>query len=79
MPLRTKKAGDYRGTEANGVWSEKWCSQCYERGMFLNPDYRLEQMIKTVDKELKEGGRHALFRWLAKQGIPSLERWKKND
>lgn len=76
MPLQTKKAGDCRGTEADGTKSEKWCSLCYENGRFFKPDCTLEQMKDIVDKALIENGSGRLMRWMAQKQLPSLERWK---
>ena len=77
MPLQTKKAGDCRGTEADGSRSEKWCSLCYKDGAFIGPECTLEEMKKIVDDALKEQGSGRLMRWLAQKQLPSLERWKK--
>lgn len=76
MPLVTKKAGDCRGTEADGSRSEKWCSLCYENGVFLAPNCTLDEMKQIVDNALNEQGSSKLFRWLAVSGIPRLERWR---
>jgi hypothetical protein len=76
MPLITEKAGDCRGTEADGSKSEKWCSLCYENGAFIGGDYTLEQMIQIVDSALKEQKSSAMMRWMAKKQIPRLERWR---
>ena len=77
MPLQTKKAGDCRGTEADGSRSEKWCSLCYENGSFIKPDCTLIEMQEIVDKALIENGSGRLMRFLAKKQIPTLERWKR--
>jgi hypothetical protein len=79
MPVQTKKAGDCRGTEANGTKSQKWCSLCYQNGTFTGPDCTLEQMLKIVDDALIENGSSRLMRWLAKSGVPRLERWAKPE
>ena len=76
MPLQTKKAGDCRGTEADGSKSNKWCSLCYANGQFVGPDCTLEEMLQIVDRALVENGSGRLMRWLALQGIPRLERWR---
>ena len=76
MPLQTKKAGDCRGTEADGSKSEKWCQLCYENGAFIGGDCTLEQMEVIVDDALKKQGRGRIMRWLAKKQLPRLERWK---
>lgn len=76
MPLQTKKAGDCRGTEADGTKSEKWCELCYVDGKFVNPDSTLEEMEVIVDKALKDQGSGRLMRWMAQKQLPRLERWK---
>lgn len=76
MPLRTTKAGDCRGSEADGTRSETWCSLCYENGAFINPNTTLEGMKLIVDNALKEQGSGRIMRWLAQKQLPSLARWK---
>lgn len=76
MPLKTKKAGDCRGTESDGSKSEKWCSLCYENGTFISPSCTLDEMKAIVDKALIENGSGKLFRWLAVKQLPKLERWR---
>lgn len=76
MPLQTKKAGDCRGTEADGSRSELWCSLCYENGAFIGGDCTVEQMQEIVDAALIENGSGRLMRWLARRQIPTLQRWK---
>lgn len=76
MPLFTKKAGDCRGTEADGSKSDQWCSLCYQNGAFVMPDCTLEQMKKIVDDALIENGSGKLMRWLAQKQLPHLARWK---
>lgn len=76
MPLQTAKAGDCRGTEADGSRSEKWCSLCYAGGRFLHPDCTLEEMVSIVDTALKREKASFVMRWAAKRQVPSLERWR---
>jgi hypothetical protein len=78
MPLQTKKAGDCRGSEADGSKSKRWCKLCYEKGVFVGPDCTLEQMKEIVDDALKERGSGRLMRWMAQKQLPRLERWKKH-
>lgn len=79
MPLTTKKAGDCRGTEQDGSKSEKWCSLCYKDGAFITPNCTLKQMEQIVDKALVENGSGRFMRWMAKNQLPHLERWKTNS
>ena len=75
MPLNTKKAGDCRGTEVDGSKSEKWCSLCYANGVFIDPACTIDEMVRIVDKALKDQGSNLVMRTLAKKQIPTLERW----
>lgn len=77
MPLQTKKAGDCRGSEADGTKSEKWCKLCYESGKFITPDCSLDEMKTIVDNALKEQDSGRLMRWMAQKQLPRLERWRK--
>lgn len=76
MPLKTKEAGDCRGSEADGSKSEKWCKLCYANGKFINPECTLEEMIQIVDDALKRDKRGVFMRAMAKKQIPRLERWR---
>lgn len=76
MPLQTKRAGDCRGTEADGNKSDKWCSLCYSDGRFVNPDCSLAEMITIVDDALKRQKSWFGVRWMARRQIPTLERWR---
>ena len=76
MPLQTKKAGDCRGSEADGSKSEKWCSLCYRDGGFIDPDLTVDQMMQIVDQALRDDGAWFVMRRLALRQIPTLERWR---
>jgi hypothetical protein len=41
------------GTETNGMKSVEFCSSCYEKGKFREPDLELHQMISKVNKRMK--------------------------
>ena len=75
MPLQTKKAGDCRGTEADGSKSEKWCSLCYSDGKFLSPNMSLTEMTTIVDDALRKEKVWFPMRYMAKRQLPRLERW----
>lgn len=76
MPLQTKKAGDCRGSEANGSRSDKWCSLCYQHGKFMQPDCTLEEMLDIVDRALRREKANFIMRRLALRQVPTLERWR---
>ena len=76
MPLSTKKAGDCRGTEADGSKSDTWCSLCYRDGTFIDPDCTLDEMIGIVDDALRRDKAWFLMRRMAVRQIPRLGRWR---
>ena len=76
MPLQTRKAGDCRGTEADGSKSEQWCSLCWVDGAFVDPDCTLAQMIEIVDEALRRDKAWFFMRRMAKRQIPHLARWR---
>ena len=76
MPLHTKKAGDCRGSEADGTRSERWCSLCYVDGAFVTPQCTLQEMTSIVDDALRREHASRVMRWMAKRQLPRLERWR---
>jgi|694.fasta_scaffold01542_4 hypothetical protein len=76
MPLRTRRAGDCRGSDSDGSKSEKWCSLCYSDGRFTNPDCTVEEMVRIVDSALRGKRMWFPMRWVALRQIPTLERWR---
>jgi hypothetical protein len=75
---KDKKGG---GTEKDGTLSTKYCSMCYENGVFLTPPEidMAEKMQKFCIQEMKKSGINRVFAWLATRSIPKLERWKKSS
>jgi hypothetical protein len=68
---------DYnRGTEITGDLSGKFCSDCYERGRFKNPDISLADMEDQVAGILREK-KHwpSMVAKIASRQIMNLERW----
>jgi len=76
MPLQTKRAGDCRGSEADGSKSQKWCSLCYRDGAFISPNMSLAEMTRIVDDALKRDGHSFPMRFMAKRQLQKLERWR---
>lgn len=77
FPLKKDKKGG--GTEKDGSISLKYCSMCYENGVFLTPPEidTAKKMQTYCIQEMKKGGFNHFFSWLATRSIPKLERWKK--
>ncbi|NOT36632.1 MAG: hypothetical protein HOP11_04585 [Saprospiraceae bacterium] len=77
FPLKKDEKGG--GTEKDGSISKKYCSMCYENGVFITPPEidTPEKMQKFCIQEMKKSGINSILAWLATRTIPSLERWKK--
>ncbi len=76
MPLNKDPKGG--GLNADGSKSKMYCSFCYDKGAFRNPDMKVEEMQDFVKNKMKSMG--FFMRIFAKKfvmGIPELERWKK--
>lgn len=76
MPLKKDPKGG--GTEADGSISTIYCSHCYEKGKFLQPDITAQQMQDFVKNKLKEMGFPRFLAGFFTKGIPNLERWKSS-
>jgi len=76
MPLASKKAGDCRGSEADGSKSEKYCLLCYVEGRFVDPDCTVDEMMALVEIALKKDNAGLFMRKIAKRQIPTCERWQ---
>ncbi len=75
MPLKKDPKGG--GTNKDGSTSTMYCSHCYEKGEFLQPDISAQQMQDFVKGKLKEMGFPGFLAGFFAKGIPKLERWRK--
>ena len=65
-----------KATEANGEPNDLYCSLCYKKGTFTNPDItNAKQMQDFVKDILKQQGYGRLKRWFFTTYIPKLKRW----
>jgi len=76
MPLKKDPKGG--GREKNGSLSTKYCSLCYDYGVFLQPDISATSMQHLVIHVLQRNRWPKAFAWLATRGIPKLDRWTGN-
>ena len=74
MPLKKDPNGG--GTNADGSISTMYCSYCYEKGKFLQPDITAGEMQAFVKNKMKEMGFPGFLAGFFTKGIPKLERWK---
>lgn len=74
MPLKRDEKGG--GTNADGSKSIRFCSKCYEQGIFIQPEMTVVQMQTLVKGKLKEFGFPGIIAGLFTKNIPKLERWR---
>lgn len=74
MPLR--KDPQQGGLNADGSKNEKYCSYCYQDGVFTQPDFTVNDMQAFSKQKMKEMGFPGIIAGLFTRGIPKLERWR---
>lgn len=74
MPLKRDAQGG--GTNADSSKSTTYCSHCYQRGKFLQPDISVQEMQTIVRRKLVEFGMPGFLTGFFTRGIPRLERWQ---
>lgn len=69
----------YFGTNEDGSQNDLYCTFCFQKGTFIEPDLALDDMItKSVEhmtRELSLTPEKA--RELAEETLPKLSRWRK--
>ncbi|HYF91999.1 MAG TPA: zinc ribbon domain-containing protein [Symbiobacteriaceae bacterium] len=75
MPLT---GDDVLGTEANGAKSTEYCTYCYQRGAFTQPNMSMEQMVEVCVPFMVQGGmeKEAATK-LMRETLPHLKRWRQ--
>jgi hypothetical protein len=73
MPMKKDPEGG--GSHANGSKSEKFCSYCYQKGAFTQPDFTSADMQRFCKDKMKEMGFPGFLAGFFTKGIPKLERW----
>jgi hypothetical protein len=76
MPL--SKDPENGGTNADGSKSEMYCSYCYQKGAFTQPDFTAADMKVFCKEKMKEMGFPGFVAGFFTMGIPKLKRWKKS-
>ncbi len=75
MPMQ--KPEDF-GTEANEIRSNEYCTYCYQKGTFTQPDITQDGMIEFCTNVMVQQGimPREQASTLLKETIPTLKRWK---
>jgi hypothetical protein len=64
------------GTNTDGSKNLKYCSYCFQAGVFKDNFTKPDEMVKLVKGKLKEMGYGPFRRWFYTSHISQLERWK---
>ncbi|HEX9221440.1 MAG TPA: zinc ribbon domain-containing protein [Gemmatimonadaceae bacterium] len=74
MPLSKDPLGG--GTNADGSLSSEYCSHCYRKGVFTQPNITAQEMTALVEGKLRSMHfPRFLARRFAKE-VPTLRRWR---
>jgi hypothetical protein len=65
------------GTNEDGSKSEDYCSYCFEKGRFVQPDWKVTDMQAYAVKILAKKGVPEFLGKMLTKGIPDLKRWKQ--
>jgi hypothetical protein len=77
MPLSKDPRGG--GTNADGRQSTEYCSHCYERGAFTQPDITAEEMTALVEGKLRSMHFPGFIARRFAKEVPSLRRWSNKS
>lgn len=75
MPMG--KVSEY-GTNENGSQNYKYCTHCYQKGAFTQPNITMAEMIRgCIGIMTRYGMSEEEAKVKVEPVIPTLERWKK--
>ncbi|MFH1541333.1 MAG: zinc ribbon domain-containing protein [Elusimicrobiota bacterium] len=75
MPM--KKDPQEGGTNSDGTKNADYCSFCYQKGAFTQPNLTAKQMQDFCIEKMREIGMPKFIGWLFTRNIPKFKRWKK--
>lgn len=74
MPLNKDPQGG--GTEKDGSKNTEYCSLCYKKGAFIQPNMTVTEMQVLVKGKLQDMHFPGFLASLFTKNIPQLKRWK---
>ena len=75
MPLSRDPRGG--GTNADGSLSSEYCSHCYQKGVFTQPDITAAEMTTLVEGKLRSMHFPGFLAKRFAKDVPTLRRWRK--
>jgi hypothetical protein len=74
MPLSKDPLGG--GSNADGSLSSEYCSHCYRKGVFTQPDITMEEMMRLVEGKLRSMHFPGFLARRFSREVPTLRRWR---
>ena len=74
MPLSKDPLGG--GSNADGSLSSEYCSHCYRKGVFTQPDITPQEMMKVVEEKLRSMHFPGFLARRFAREVPTLRRWR---
>ena len=74
MPLTKDPLGG--GSNADGSLTSEYCSHCYRKGVFTQPDITMEEMMKLVEGKLRSMHFPGFLARRFSREVPTLRRWR---
>lgn len=75
MPLSRDPLGG--GSNADGSITSEYCSLCFSRGVFTQPDITQEEMMALVEGKLRSMHFPGFLARRFVREVPTLRRWRK--
>jgi hypothetical protein len=75
MPLSRDPRGG--GSNADGSLSSEYCSHCYQKGVFTQPDITAAEMTTLVEGKLRSMHFPGFLAKRFAKDVPTLRRWRK--
>ena len=73
MPM---EEDEHFGTNAEGGKNDEYCTYCYQKGQFTDPDITIDEMTKKVTQMMKQRNMPAETIDNVAKFIPMLKRWQ---
>lgn len=73
MPM---EKDEHFGTNAEGGKNEEYCTYCYQKGQFTEPDITMDEMIKKISQVMKQKSTSAEDIERASKFLSTLKRWQ---
>ncbi len=77
MPLSKDPRGG--GSNADGSKTSEYCSHCYERGVFVQPNITAQEMTALVEQKLRSMHFPGFLARKWSKQVPTLRRWKNKS